>query len=62
MVEKQAAAASSVRNVASQDAKATAGIAPRGETGAEQMPAVPRWDCNDGDTWHKRQRVCTTAS
>lgn len=65
-VEKHAAAASSIRNVASQDARATVGIDPQGATGVEQMPeqmpAVPRWDCNDGDTWHKRQRVCSTAS
>lgn len=59
-VEKHAAAASSIRNVASQDASVGVGL--QGEEGAEQKPAVPLWDCNDGDTWHKRQRVCSTPS
>ena len=61
-VEMQAAAASSIRPDSSQDTRVPAGSAPDGETGAKQMPALPRWDCNDGDTWHKRQRVCDTLS
>lgn len=58
-VEKQAAAASTIHDVGSQDAGSTAGTGPQGKVGAEKMPALPRWDCNDGDTLHKRQRVCS---
>ena len=58
-VEKQAAAASTIHSVGSRHTGATAGTSPQGETGAEKMPSLPRWDCSDGDTWHKRQRVYT---
>lgn len=56
-MEKQAAAASTILDVGSQDIGSTDGTGPQGEVGAQKMPALPRWDCNDGDTWHKRQRV-----
>ena len=59
-VEMQAAAASTIRNVGSQILGGTAGISPQDEVGAEKMPGLPRWDCNNGDTWHKRQRVYST--
>ncbi len=31
------------------------------EAAGASATAQPRWDCNDGDTWHKRQQVslCT---
>ena len=28
-----------------------------GGSGAELAPALPHWDCNDANTWHKRQQV-----
>lgn len=58
-VEMQAAAASSVRPLSSQDKSTQAGVNPYGEAEGQEGPSLPRWDCNDGDTWHKRQRVCS---
>ncbi|KAL3151711.1 hypothetical protein ABBQ38_012692 [Trebouxia sp. C0009 RCD-2024] len=54
---RQAAAASSVRPVSSQDTSTPARDNPYGEAEGQDRPTLPRWDCNDGDTWHKRQRA-----
>ena len=58
-VEMHAAAASTIRNAdSSADPAALATPGPQSEAGPQTTaPALPRWDCNDGDTWHKRQRV-----
>ena len=58
-VEMYAAAASSISHGRGQ----TPGLDDRAETqsatGADaKAPALPQWDCNDGDIWHKRQKAC----
>ena len=66
-VEMQAAAASTVRplqQAGQGTAEASAGPAGTRSVEGAAGPfaqAQPRWDCNDGDTWHKRQQVslCT---
>lgn len=60
-VEMHAAAASRRCDAdTSPDPAALAAPGPQSEAGPEAKgPALPQWDCNDGDTWHKRQRVST---
>jgi hypothetical protein len=61
----QAAAASAIRPLQQADqgtAEASSSEGPSGtrsveEAGGAIATAQPRWDCNDGDTWHKRQQV-----
>ncbi len=61
----QAAAASAVRplqQAGQGTAEASSSEGPAGtrsveEAGGASATAQPQWDCNDGDTWHKRQQV-----
>ena len=65
----QAASASAIRPLKQADqgtaeassSKGPSETGPVEEAGEAAAPAQPRWDCNDGDTWHKRQQVslCT---
>ncbi len=65
----QAAAASTVRplqQAGQGTAEASSSAGPAGTRSVEgaagpSAQTQPRWDCNDGDTWHKRQQVslCT---
>ncbi|KAA6409522.1 MAG: primary ciliary dyskinesia 1-like [Trebouxia sp. A1-2] len=64
-VEMQAAAASTVRprqQAGQTTADASSSEGPAGtrfveEAAGASATAQPRWDCNDGDTWHKRQQA-----
>ena len=61
----QAAAASAVRplqqggqgTAEASSSKGPAGTRSVEEAGGASATAQPQWDCNDGDTWHKRQQV-----
>ena len=61
----QAAAASTIRSpqqagqgtAEASSSEGPAGTRPVEEAAGASATAQPRWDCNDGDTWHKRQQV-----
>jgi hypothetical protein len=65
----QTASASAIRPLKQADqgtaeassSKGPAGTGPVEEAAGASATAQPQWDCNDGDTWHKRQQVslCT---
>ncbi|DBA94356.1 TPA: hypothetical protein ACH3X1_001962 [Trebouxia sp. C0004] len=64
-VEMQAAAASAIRPLQQADqetAEASSSEGPNenrsvAEAAGASATAQPQWDCDDGDTWHKRQQV-----